>query len=138
MATPKRVLLVEDNADNQFIYSAMLRHAGYDVLVAIDGPQGLTLGREQSPDLVLMDISIPGMDGLEVTRQLKADPTTRRTPIVALTAHALPSDRLRAMEAGCDAYLAKPIAPPQVLDEVRRLIGPPVEAALGSRPSALG
>jgi CheY-like chemotaxis protein len=125
MATPKRVLLVEDNADNQFIYSAMLRHAGYDVLVAVDGPQGLAFGREQSPDIVLMDISIPGMDGLEVTRKLKADPATRATPIVALTAHALPSDRLRAMEAGCDSYLAKPIAPPQVLDEVKRLIGPP-------------
>ena len=71
-----------------------------------------------------MDISLPGLDGLEVTRQLKADPATRRTPVIALTAHALPADRARALEAGCDVYLAKPIAPPAVLAEVQRLVGP--------------
>jgi CheY-like chemotaxis protein len=124
MPTPKRVLIVEDNTDNRFIYSAMLRYAGYEVILAVDGPQGLELGRTQEPDIVLMDISLPGMDGLEVTRRLKADPATRSTPIVALTAHALPADRVRALEAGCDAYLAKPLAPPRLLDEVRRLIGP--------------
>jgi two-component system, cell cycle response regulator DivK len=125
----KRVLLVEDNADNRFIYSAMLRHAGYDVVLATNGHEGLELGRTNAPDLVLMDISLPGLDGLEVTRRLKAESATRHIPIVALTAHALPADRVRALEAGCDAYLAKPIAPPAVLAEVRRLIGPPVESA---------
>jgi two-component system cell cycle response regulator DivK len=124
--TPKRVLLVEDNADNRFIYSAMLRHAGYDVILAANGHEGLEFGRTRAPHLVLMDLSLPGLDGLEVTRLLKADEATRDMPIVALTAHALPADRVRALEAGCDAYLAKPIAPPAVLAEVRRLIGPPV------------
>jgi two-component system, cell cycle response regulator DivK len=124
--SPKRVLLVEDNADNRFIYSAMLRHAGYDVILASTGHEGLELGRTRAPHLVLMDLSLPGLDGLEVTRLLKADEATRGMPIVALTAHALPADRVRALEAGCDAYLAKPIAPPAVLAEVRRLIGPPV------------
>jgi len=123
---PKRVLLVEDNADNRFIYSAMLRHAGYDVILAENGHEGLEFGRTRAPHLVLMDLSLPGIDGLEVTRLLKADEATRTMPIVALTAHALPADRVRALEAGCDAYLAKPIAPPAVLAEVRRLIGPPV------------
>jgi CheY-like chemotaxis protein len=129
MNSPKRILLVEDNVDNQFIYSAMLRHAGYEVIVAVDGTQGLEMGRTQSPDLVLMDISIPGMDGLEVTRRLKADEATRATPILALTAHALPSDRVRALEAGCDGYLAKPIDPPHVLAEVQRVIGAPMGPA---------
>ena len=123
---PKRVLLVEDNADNRFIYSAMLRHAGYEVILASNGHEGLDFGRTRAPHLVLMDISLPGLDGLEVTRKLKAEEATRDTPIIALTAHALPADRLRALEAGCDAYLAKPISPPAVLAEVRRLIGPPV------------
>ena len=123
-SSQKRVLLVEDNADNRFIYSAMLRHAGYEVILASDGHEGLELGRTRSPHLVLMDISLPGLDGLEVTRLLKADEATRRTPIIALTAHALPADRGRALDAGCDAYLSKPIAPPAVLAEVRRLIGP--------------
>lgn len=129
MNSPKRILLVEDNVDNQFIYSAMLRYAGYEVIVAVDGTQGLELGRTHSPDLVLMDISIPGMDGLEVTRRLKADEATRATPILALTAHALPSDRVRALEAGCDGYLAKPIDPPRVLAEVQRVIGAPMGPA---------
>ena len=123
MSSPKRVLLVEDNADNRFIYSAMLRHAGYDVLIAVDGHEGLDLARSRAPHAVVMDIALPGMDGLEVTRRLKADPATRQMPVIALTAHALPADRARALEAGCDVYLAKPIAPPAVLAEVQRLIG---------------
>ena len=128
MPSPKRVLIVEDNTDNRFIYSAMLRHAGYEVILATDGMQGLELGRTRAPDIVLMDISLPGMDGLEVTRRLKADDATRQTPIIALTAHALPADRVRALEAGCDAYLAKPLAPPALLAEVKRLIGPATAA----------
>ena len=128
--SPKRVLLVEDNADNRFIYSAMLRHAGYDVILASNGHEGLEFGRTRAPHLVLMDLSLPGLDGLEVTRLLKADEATRAMPIVALTAHALPADRVRALEAGCDAYLAKPIAPPAVLAEVRRLIGPPLAESI--------
>ena len=124
MSAVRRVLLVEDNEDNRFIYAAMLRHAGYEVLIAVDGHEGLRMGRTESPDLVLMDISIPGIDGLEVTRQLKADEATRRVPIIALTAHALAADRVRALDAGCDGYLAKPLAPPAVLAEVQRIIGP--------------
>lgn len=119
---PHRVLLVEDNPDNQFIYRAGLEHAGFEVLVAADGFQGLELARTASPSVILMDISIPGIDGLEVTRRLKADAATRDIPVIALTAHALVADRVRAEEAGCDSYLSKPIEPMRVIEAVRRFL----------------
>ena len=118
----KTVLLVEDNEDNRIIYSSFLRYAGYEVAEAITGPEGIERARELSPDLILMDISIPLIDGWEATRILKADPATSSIPIVAVTAHALAADRAKAAEVGCDDYLAKPATPQAVLGVVRRFL----------------
>lgn len=117
------ILLVEDNEDNRIIYSTVLRHQGYDVVEAFNGVQAIALARSASPDLVLMDISLPEMDGWEATRILRQDPTTRGIPIIALTAHALAEDRERATAAGFSSYLAKPIEPRAVVAEVRRWLG---------------
>ena len=123
-STDKRVLLVEDNEDNRTIYSTVLRYLGYQVIEAVDGLEAVALARSERPALILMDISIPGMDGWEATRVLREDPSTHNIPIVALTAHALADDRKRAMEVGFNSYLAKPIEPNAVVAEVRRFIGP--------------
>ena len=120
---PKIVLLVEDNEDNRIIYATALRFAGYDVLEAVTGTQGVEQARIGAPDLILMDISVPELDGWEATAILKADPVTRHIPIVAVTAHALPEDAERSRKAGCDGYLAKPIAPASLLGEVDRRFG---------------
>lgn len=117
------LLLVEDNEDNRIIYSTVLRHAGYNVVEAFDGTQAIELARSVLPDLILMDISIPGVNGWEATRILRHDPATSTIPIIALTAHALADDRARATEVGFTAYLAKPIEPRAVLAEVRRWLG---------------
>jgi len=119
----QRLLLVEDNEDNRTIYSTVLRYLGYEVIEAVDGLQAVALARSEQPDLILMDISIPGMDGWEATRVLRQDPATQEIPIIALTAHALPDDRKRAAEVGFTSYLAKPIEPNAVVAEVRRLLG---------------
>ena len=121
--TEQRVLLVEDNEDNRTIYSTVLRYLGYEVIEAEDGLRAVALARSELPDLILMDISIPGMDGWEATRVLREDPATRAIPIVALTAHALADDRKRATEVGFSSYLAKPIEPNAVVAEVRRWLG---------------
>jgi CheY-like chemotaxis protein len=118
----KTVLLVEDNEDNRIIYSSFLRYAGYQVAEAITGPEGIELARELSPDLILMDISIPLIDGWEATRILKSDPATSSIPIIAVTAHALAADRAKAAEVGCDDYLATPATPQAVLGVVRRFL----------------
>ena len=123
MPSRKTVLLVEDNEDNLTIYTTILRFGGYRVVEARDGRAALEAARTVAPDLILMDVSIPYVDGLEVTRRLKADPATRRIPIIALTAHALPSDRDRALEAGCDGYISKPAEPRAILAAVRRKVG---------------
>jgi CheY-like chemotaxis protein len=117
------VLLVEDNEDNRIIYSTVLRHVGYEVVEALDGVQAIALARSVKPDLILMDISIPEMDGWEATRILRQDPTTRDIPIIALTAHALADDREKAAQLGFNAYLAKPVEPRLVVAEVKRWIG---------------
>lgn len=114
---------MEDNEDNRIIYSTVLRHLGYRVIEAQDGLQAVDLARSAQPDLILMDISIPRMDGWEATRILRRDPATRAIPIIALTAHALADDRERAAEVGFTSYLAKPIEPRAVVAEVRRWIG---------------
>ena len=116
------VLLVEDNEDNQIIVDAMLSHAGYRVLIATSGDAGVALARSAAPDVVLMDIALPGLDGWEATRRLKGDAATSRIPVVALTAHAMVHDRERALALGFDGYLAKPIEPREVLAEVERII----------------
>ena len=119
----KTVLLVEDNEDNRIIYATALRYAGYSVIEAVTGTEGVFEARTHQPDLVLMDISVPEIDGWEATAILKADPTTKHIPIIAVTAHALPGDRERSMDAGCDGYLAKPIPPAMLLAEVDRRFG---------------
>ena len=117
------VLLVEDNEDNLLIYSTILRHSGFSVVEARDGQAGIDAAKRELPGLILMDVSIPIVDGLEATRQLKADPATKHIPIIALTAHALASDQQKAIEAGCDGYIAKPAEPRAVLNAVKRFLG---------------
>jgi CheY-like chemotaxis protein len=123
-SSAKIVLLVEDNEDNLVVYRTILEHVGYRVIEARDGEEGVTQARRQLPDLILMDISIPKMDGWEATQRLKADASTRGIPIIALTAHALEEDRQKAQQAGCDGYLAKPVEPRRVVQEVERFVGP--------------
>jgi two-component system cell cycle response regulator DivK len=117
----RTVVIVEDNEDNLFVYSAYLRHHGIAVLDAGDGPTGLAMIAEHLPDAVIMDVSIPIIDGWEATRRLKADPATASIPVLVLTAHALPEDRARAIEVGADSYLAKPAEPRVVYNEVLSL-----------------
>jgi CheY-like chemotaxis protein len=133
------LLLVEDNEDNRIIYSTVLRHVGYDVVEAVDGRQALALARSANPDLILMDISIPEIDGWEVTRILREDPATKDIPIIALTAHALADDRERAQAVGFTSYLAKPVEPRAVVAEVQRWIGAGVrQAGAAGMPPAAG
>ena len=120
----KTVLLVEDNEDNLVVYRTILEHVGYNVLEARDGEEGVSRAQQHHPDLILMDISIPKIDGWEATRRLKAEGDTRDIPIIALTAHALEEDRQKALQAGCDGYLAKPVEPRRVVQEVERFVGP--------------
>ena len=115
-----KILLVEDNEDNRLVYRTILDHFGFVVLEAADGEEGIRRARADGPDLILMDVSIPKIDGWEATRQLKADPNTASIPIIALTAHALATDRAKAQEAGCDGYLAKPVEPRRVVEEVQK------------------
>ncbi len=119
------VLLVEDNEDNLLIYSTILRHSGFSVIEARDGQAGIDAAKGELPGLILMDVSIPIIDGLEATRRLKADPATKHIPIIALTAHALATDQQKAMEAGCDSYIAKPAEPRVVLAAVKQYLGEP-------------
>ena len=121
----KTILIVEDNEDNRLIYSQYLTHAGYRVLEAGNGAEGLDTARREHPDIILMDISMPVMDGLTATRHLKADPDLKAIPVVALTAHAMATDEQLAREAGCDAYVSKPVMPRDVRAEVERWIGSP-------------
>jgi CheY-like chemotaxis protein len=123
METPRTVLLIEDNEDNLIIYSTILAHAGYRVLEARDGIAGIDTAKREHPDLILMDVSIPFIDGWEATRTLKRDSATSRIPIIALTAHALASDQKKATEVGCDGYISKPAEPRVVLAAVRRHLG---------------
>src|SRR5262245_17985865 len=104
-----KVLLVEDNAESRDGLTRHLRRQGYEVLIADDGQQGVDLARAEVPDLILMDMSLPVLDGWEATRQLKAAPPTQGIPIIALTAHAMAGDREKALEAGCDDYDTKPV-----------------------------
>ena len=119
----KTILLVEDNLDNLSIYTTILEFTGFEVLSAKDGVAGLAMARERMPDLILMDVSLPGVDGWEATRELKADPKTQRIPIIVLTAHALETDRVRALAEGADGYIPKPADPMSVVRTVRKLLG---------------
>jgi len=121
-----QVLVVEDNATNMKLFSIILRKAGHEVLQAYSAEEAIALAREHLPDLILMDIQLPGMDGVAATRILKIDESTRRIPIVALTALAMKGDEERMIAAGCDGYIAKPIQYKSFVEEVGGLLaGPP-------------
>ncbi|HET9986549.1 MAG TPA: response regulator [Longimicrobiales bacterium] len=124
----KTIVMVEDNPDNRRIYSILLEHSGYEVVQAEDAESGIALVSLCLPDLVLMDISLPRMDGFEATARLKDNPITAGIPVVALTAHAFDEDRRRAWEVGFDGYLTKPVAPRRVLEVVERFLGRDVAA----------
>jgi len=117
-----KILLIEDNEMNRDMLSRRLERKGYNIALAIDGPEGLHKARTESPDLILMDMSLPVVDGWEVTRQLKADAATRSIPIIALTAHAMASDEQKAREAGCDDFDTKPIELPRLLAKMEALL----------------
>ena len=118
-----RLLLIEDNEESRDGLSRRLQRKGYEVLTAADGRQGLEAARAESPDLVLMDMSLPVLDGWEATRQLKADPQTRHIPVIALTAHAMAGDREKALAAGCDEYDTKPVEFARLLGKIEALLG---------------
>ena len=117
-----RVLLVEDNADNFELVRFLLERAGYQVLEAYDGQKGLDIARQELPDLILMDLSLPGVDGWTAARELKADPKTAPIPLLALTAHTLPGDRNRALESGFNGYISKPINLQSFADEIAQAL----------------
>jgi CheY-like chemotaxis protein len=117
-----KLLLVEDNEESRDGLARHLRRKGFEVLLAVDGRQGVEAARKSAPDLILMDMSLPVLDGWEATRQLKAAPETRHIPVIALTAHAMAGDRDRALEAGCDEYDTKPVEFARLLEKVRALL----------------
>jgi CheY-like chemotaxis protein len=122
----KRILIVEDNQDNRIVYAMFLEHCGYEIDEAVDAETALLIAREHAPDLILLDIGLPGMDGWELCNLLKADASTAQIKILVVTAHTFAEDRARAIECGADGYLAKPIEPSGVHQEVIKLIGAPV------------
>ena len=117
-----KILLVEDNEMNRDMLSRRLIRRGYEVVLAVDGESGLALAGSEAPNLILMDMSLPILDGWEVTRRLKEAHATQHIPIIALTAHAMSSDRDKAMEAGCDDYDTKPIELPRLLEKIEALL----------------
>jgi len=117
-----KVLLVEDNEMNRDMLSRRLVRRGYEVVIAVDGESGLALAGSEAPDLILMDMSLPVLDGWEATRRLKAAPATQHIPVIALTAHAMSSDRDKALEAGCDDYDTKPVELPRLLGKIEALL----------------
>jgi two-component system cell cycle response regulator DivK len=119
----KKILVVEDTEDNRQILRDLLGMAGYDMIEAHDGAEGVSQATQHKPDLILMDIQMPVMDGYEATRQIKANPELKGIPIVAVTSYALSGDEEKARAAGCDAYIAKPYSPRQMLAKVREILG---------------
>ncbi|PYS28414.1 MAG: two-component system response regulator [Acidobacteria bacterium] len=117
-----RVLLVEDNEMNRDMLSRRLSRRGFDVLIAVDGAQGIQVAKTELPDLILMDMSLPVVDGWDATRQLKTDTQTQSIPVIALTAHAMSGDRDKALSAGCDDYDTKPIDLDRLLGKMERLL----------------
>ncbi len=117
-----KLLLVEDNEMNRDMLSRRLERKGYQVLIAVDGEQGIAMAQSAAPDLILMDMSLPVIDGWEATRRLKSAPETSGIPVIALTAHAMVGDRQQALDAGCDDYDIKPIDLPRLLEKIEALL----------------
>jgi two-component system cell cycle response regulator DivK len=122
-----RILYVEDNDDNIYMLQNRLTRQGFDVLIARDGASGVDVAKVERPDLILMDLGLPVLDGWEAARRLKADPATCRIPVIALSAHAMSGDRVQALEAGCDEYDVKPVEWRRLLTKIRALL--PSESA---------
>jgi len=118
----KKILLVEDNEMNRDMLSRRLVRNGFEVIMAVDGEQGIVMAQSERPDLILMDMSLPVVDGWEATRRVRASEATSAIPIIALTAHAMSGDREKAMEAGCNDYDTKPIEMPRLLDKINALL----------------
>ena len=128
-----KILLVEDNEMNRDMLSRRLQTRGYEVTIAVDGKVGIEMAQATLPDLILMDMSLPVVDGWEATRTLKGAPETRHIPVIALTAHAMSTDRDKALEAGCDDYDTKPIELPRLLGKMEALLGGDSKAAAGTK-----
>lgn len=125
-----RILMIEDNVQNSYLGCYLLGHRGHDVTVASDGPTGLELAVALQPDLILLDIQLPGMDGHEVARRLKAAPALRAVPVVAVTSYALPGDREKCLEAGAEGYIEKPIDPDTFVDQIEQFLPPALRSAI--------
>jgi two-component system cell cycle response regulator DivK len=119
----RRILVVEDHEENRRIMRDLLTAAGYEMLEALTGEEGIVLAERERPDLILMDIQLPGLDGYETTRRIKAQPALRAIPIIAVTSYALSGDDVKALEAGCDAYVTKPFSPRALLAKMREFLG---------------
>jgi CheY-like chemotaxis protein len=119
-----RILLVEDNEMNRDMLSRRLAKKGFEIIIAEDGERGVAMAASETPDLILMDMSLPVIDGWEATRRIKEGDATGSIPIIALTAHAMETDRERALQAGCDDYDTKPVELPRLLEKINRLLGP--------------
>lgn len=117
-----RILYVEDNDDNVYMLKRRLERSGFEVLVASDGEEGIAAALRERPDLILMDLSLPVLDGWEATRRLKSSEETKAIPVIALSAHAMPGDREKALDAGCDDYDSKPVKLPSLLAKIRVLL----------------
>jgi len=118
-----KILLVEDNEMNRDMLSRRLERRGYQVVIAVDGEQGVAMAQSEAPDLILMDMSLPVLDGWEAARRLKADPETQAIPVIALTAHAMVGDREKAIAAGCDDYDTKPVEFQRLLEKIEAILG---------------
>jgi two-component system cell cycle response regulator DivK len=114
----KRILVIEDHEENRRLLRDLLTSFGYELTEAVTGEEGLTAAQANPPDLILMDIQLPGIDGYEVTRRIKANPALRHIPVIAVTSYALSGDEVKAMEAGCDAYVTKPFDPAELLAKI--------------------
>ena len=120
-----KILLVEDNELNRDMLSRRLQRKGYRIVMAVDGRAGVEMAISESPDLILMDMSLPVLNGWEATRQIKSNPKTRAIPVIALTAHAMASDREQALAAGCEDYDTKPIELPRLIEKIETLLSRP-------------
>ncbi len=118
----RRILVVEDHEENRRILRILLTSAGFELIEAVTGEEGVSMAEAQRPDLILMDIQLPGLDGYEATRRIKGNPALRQIPIVVVTSYALSGDDVKAFEAGCDAYVTKPFNPRQLLAKIREYL----------------
>jgi two-component system, cell cycle response regulator DivK len=118
----KRILAIEDHEENRRLLRDLLTSFDYELVEAVTGEEGLQLAEAERPDLILMDIQLPGIDGYEVTRRIKANPSLRHIPVIAVTSYALSGDDVKALEAGCDAYVTKPFDPAELLDKIREFL----------------